>query len=129
MRRLFIDCDDTLVIYENDNPINPYGSLLGEPYRLNTDLIEVVKSWEGQVFVWSGGGLEYAQAWAREAFGDEFDDWGVPLIKDESTFGLVRVGDVCVDDQPLDLPGSVMTSEAFLESVPDIMKGGGSRRD
>ena len=31
--RLFVDCDDTLVIYENDRLINPYGAVRGEPYR------------------------------------------------------------------------------------------------
>ena len=111
--RLFVDCDDTLVIYENDRPINPYGAVYGEPYRLNTDLIEAIDGWDGPVFIWSGGGVEYARRWGREIW-PSFHDWGVPLGKDIEAYSLVRPNDTCVDDLPLNVPGTVMTADEFI---------------
>ncbi len=40
---LFVDVDDTLVLYQNDNAVNPFGYYMDVPYLFNDKLIEGVK--------------------------------------------------------------------------------------
>ncbi len=111
-RRLFVDCDDTLILYdttEDDGGHSPYGFLRGQPYRVNDELVGSIRAWADDnpcslVVVWSGGGDKYARVIA---------DLVLPglhvsaMIKDMSTFDLVRAGDVVVDDQGLNVAARV----------------------
>ena len=65
MVSLFVDCDDTLVLYLEVGP-NPYGIYWGTPYEVNHRLVEGMLRFgerypEALIVVWSGGGLEYAE--------------------------------------------------------------------
>ena len=51
MATLYIDVDDTLVVWTAD----------GESWIANKAVIEFAKQWKGDIVVWSGGGLDYAQ--------------------------------------------------------------------
>lgn len=101
-KRLFIDCDDTLVIYgtNDDDAPHPYGFTRGEPYHVNDGLVASIRAWARDnpcslVVVWSGGGRRYARTVADMALpGLEV----ATMIKDRSTFDAVRVGDIVVDD-------------------------------
>jgi len=102
MTRLFVDVDDTLVLYDKVGP-NPYGLYHGTPWTPNHRLVEGIKQFRLDnptelIVVWSGGGLEYAHQWNHDL---GFDDTIISLTKDVSTLHLVRDGDIVVDDQDL----------------------------
>jgi hypothetical protein len=105
--KVFVDCDDTLVIYENYNVINPYGYYMGEPWKPNLPLIQAIyqNAWNIGVYVWSGGGRDYANMWGRKFF--PTDVLWTPLDKDTSTLKLVRKGDIVIDDQILEVEGTL----------------------
>lgn len=94
---VFVDVDDTLVIFETDG-IHPYGVIRGEPYEPNYILIEKLKNVnDDRIIVWSGGGTEYARTVARAVLlpagircvvASKFDD-----------FKNIKPGDIIVDDQ------------------------------
>ena len=94
-RRLFVDCDDTLVLFEGDGP-HPYGAY-DEEGTPNRPLIDRVNAFEGHVVVWSGGGSEYARFIGERYLSREF----LALAKDVDGLALVRPGDIVVDDQPI----------------------------
>ena len=77
---LYIDCDDTLVLWLDEwgQPLegqNPYGGG-SQKWILNEPLIDAIKKWyisyqppiRGEVIIWSGGGAQYAYRWAELAF-------------------------------------------------------------
>lgn len=100
--RLFVDVDDTLVLYQRPGP-NPYGVYAGTPWEPNIRLIEGVKQFakdnpEALIVVWSGGGRAYAIEWAdRLGLGDIADG----LLKDSSTMHLITEEDIVIDDMDL----------------------------
>ena len=117
MTNLFVDCDDTLVLW----PEKPTGTLAlyrGDAYIPNNDLIDAVNAYVrpgDTLFVWSGGGVDYAAMWANKFF--EPGAW-VALAKDIT---VPKVGDVVVDDQVLALKRGVRAytwAEFVLEQVP-----------
>ena len=70
MARLFIDCDDTLVLWlgedgEGDGGPNPYGGgkEKWEPNRALIAAIESSREEYEEVVVWTGGGSDYARVW------------------------------------------------------------------
>lgn len=97
--RLFVDVDDTLVLYQTLGP-NPYGYYMGTPWQPNVRLIEGIKQFHRDypatlITVWSGGGRAYAREWAeRLGLGDIV----TTVIKDESTMNLITSGSIVVDD-------------------------------
>ena len=101
--RLFVDVDDTLILYDSEGEVHPYGIWRHDPYRVNTKLIGFINlfrvKWpEAMVVIWSGGGANYARMAADAVLS------GVKvttLLKDRDTFGLVRENDIVVDDQDL----------------------------
>ena len=102
-QRLFVDVDDTLVIYDTPGP-NPYGVYKGSKWEPNIRLIEGIKDFqernpESLVVIWSGGGSNYARQWIETL---DLDDDLVSLIKDSTSFHLIREGDIVVDDMDLD---------------------------
>ncbi|KKM22552.1 hypothetical protein LCGC14_1624140 [marine sediment metagenome] len=111
MSRLFVDCDDTLIIYDNedDGELHAYGYLKGFPYHLNGPLVSYIKWFaeeypEELIVIWSGGGGDYARTIAERIFpGMEV----ATMIKDETTYPLVRENDIVVDDQDLPLPNKI----------------------
>jgi len=101
-QRLFVDVDDTLIrAVVDDGQIHPY-AFWRCPYRVNEPLVEYVKQFrrdhpEALIVIWSGGGADYARAAVAALFGFDYDC--APMVKDRTTFGLVREWDIVVDDQ------------------------------
>lgn len=108
MSRLFVDCDDTLIVYDNEAIENPYGKKYGTPYRFREELVDAIKVWRRLnpyqlLVIWSGGGREYAEEIAREVFSDlDF----VAMDKFGTALTLVRKGDIVIDDMPLGTEGT-----------------------
>ena len=118
-KRLFVDCDETLIMYDHiacswpDEPCevhgHPFAVLRGETFKINEPLVASIKAWAydnpcALVVIWSGGGAHYARAIADIALP------GVDvatMIKDKTTFHRVRSGDIVVDDMSLDVPARV----------------------
>jgi len=108
-RRLFVDVDDTLVIYDDGrNEPHPYGIYHDIPYTINEKLLEGIKEWnlgnpESWIIIWSGGGEEYARMWAERL--GLLEGWRsgtvTPMIKDETTFIFIRDYDIVIDDMDL----------------------------
>ncbi len=102
--RLFVDVDDTLVIYDDGNiEPHPYGIYHGVPWTINEKLLQGIKDFvennpDSLVVVWSGGGWEYAKYWADKL---NLYDSIAALTKDSSTFYLIHEGDIVVDDMDL----------------------------
>lgn len=111
MPRLFVDVDDTLILWPG------LGSLLDEEDwpKPNFDVIEFVERWDranpdGKVIVWSLGGADYARKWAYTLlpghYEDAYDKHPKPHLN----------GDLYIDDDPpWDFGGPVIH--------PDILKG------
>jgi hypothetical protein len=91
---VFVDVDDTLVIYRGGNYAHHYGVLDGRPYEPNYGLIKKLQQFDGTIVVWSGGGKDYARAVARTVLLPASVRCMV-ATKDPS---LVKPGDVVVDD-------------------------------
>ena len=116
-KRIFVDCDDTLILYESggDGVFHPGGVPRGEPHTYNRPLVDSVRAFANDhpcalVVVWSGGGAQYARVIADIALP------GVnvaALIKDRTTFDLVRPGDIVVDDQDIGVPAKVFRPDEW----------------
>ena len=129
-KRLFVDCDDTLIIYDNiacawpDEPCevhgHPFGVLRGESYKINEPLAASIKAYVEDnpcalVVIWSGGGARYARAIADVVLS------GVDvatMIKDKTSFHMVRPGDIIVDDMSLDVPTKVYQPREWVYPDP-----------
>jgi hypothetical protein len=114
-KRLFIDCDDTLILYDCISCTrtkeacevhgHPYGFLKGESYKINEPLVASIKAYVQDnpcalVVIWSGGGAQYARSIADIVLSGV----GVmTLIKDKTSFHLVRPGDIVVDDMDVEV--------------------------
>lgn len=116
---LFVDCDDTLILYDsalctgpdNDCSVHahPYGFLRGESYTINEPLVASIKAYVydnpcALTVIWSGGGARYARAIADVVLS------GVDvmtLIKNKTSFHLVRPGDIVVDDMDVEVATKV----------------------
>ena len=125
-RRLFVDCDDTLIIYDNiactwpDEPCevhaHPFGVLRGETYTINEPLVASIKAYVEDnpcalAVIWSGGGAQYARAIADIALpGVEV----ITMIKDKTSFHMVCPGDIVVDDMELDVPAKVYRPDEWV---------------
>lgn len=136
MPRLFVDCDDTLVLWLDGDgtPLggqNPYGGG-SDKYELNQALIDAVVDFmdthrEYELVVWSGGGAQYAKGWADRCFpfkdllNDDTDrrNWLQRAHVRTKDINLPQASDICVDDQPLAVNGACMTWQAFVEVNAD----------
>ena len=103
--RLFVDCDDTLVLYCNGlrcehGDVHPYGSKY-DPWVPNEPLIAHIKAFrerhpDALIVVWSGGGKGYAQGFIDKLL----PDLGITALdKWAPSTDLVRAADFVVDDQ------------------------------
>jgi hypothetical protein len=100
MKRVFVDCDDTLIIYKDGGTVHPYGVDYGE-YYINESLAESIKNFVydnpcALVVIWSGGGADYARRIADIVLPGV--DGVTCMIKDRTTFYLVHSGDIVIDD-------------------------------
>ncbi len=131
-KRLFVDCDDTLIIYDNiactwpNEPCevhdHPFAVLRGETFKINESLAASIKRYAydnpcALVVVWSGGGAQYARAIADIALP------GVDvttMIKDKTTFHMVRAGDIVVDDmaQTVNVPTKAYQPDEWVYPDP-----------
>lgn len=114
MSRLFVDCDDTLVLWDNaaEGSFELYN---GSKWELNHPLIGDIACFLGshpeyELVVWSGGGIDYAQRWAEKAFvHHNFSiapkDMRVPSDKD-----------ICVDD----MYGEMEPRDKRVRVVPNL---------
>ncbi len=98
--KLFVDVDDTLVLYDMEAP-NPYGVYEGTPYTVNERLIEGLRKFrkehpQDSIFIWSGGGAQYAEMWAAKLNLEGVVDWW--LTKDKTIIDLIEPGDIVIDD-------------------------------
>ncbi len=96
-RRIFIDCDDTLILYQNAEAENPFGYYTDTPYNVNEALVQRIRDWaeahpEDSIFIWSGGGEWYAKMWMNKL---RLGDIATPISKEPL---LIREGDIVVDD-------------------------------
>ncbi len=116
MARLFVDCDDTLIIWldEHDQPLegqNPYGGG-SQRWEFNDELVRAIEDAQGgefigaEVVVWSGGGADYAGRWRDRI-------WGFASAASKD-LRLPGPDDLCIDDQPIKVACPVMTWQEFV---------------
>ena len=113
--RLFVDCDDTLVLWDDTHQNQDKTLWIRDSWQPNTQLIAAVKSYADNVqpdlvIIWSGGGLEYARGWLERLFPDE-RGW-VAASKDTT---LPESGDLCVDDMEIVTKGLLVSPSKFVE--------------
>lgn len=97
MPYLWVDCDDTLILWHDRYNKAGLYVRLAKDYDLNDDLISDIKCFlaghpDYGLRVWSGGGVKYAAKFAEECFpGMDVEVWSKEMQ-------WPREGDVCVDD-------------------------------
>ena len=129
--RLFVDCDDTLILWHTSRKPPHDGQYCGTWYSINKALVAGVKEFRlahprSLVVVWSGGGQTYAAMWA-DLLGLSADV--ICLTKDRDTLHLVLPGDIMVDDVS-EIPGVTHGPFAWPEeSIPDTPFAGMARVD
>ena len=120
MKRLFVDCDDTLVLWLNEDgqPLegqNPYGGG-SDRWEPNTALIEAIRvrmkaDPELRLIIWTGGGNEYGRTWAERLMPGEWDMAGA---KDPR---LPLPEDLCIDDAEIVFPCQRQTWQEFVSEA------------
>ena len=96
---IYVDVDDTLVLYRDTEPVQHSGVLMGMGFEVNHELIQRVLQYRApgeMLVVWSGGGQDYARAVVREHIPRL--DRCVFHLKDLTTLKWISPGDVVVDD-------------------------------
>lgn len=103
MPRLFVDCDDTLVIWDDSaRQVNQDKELwVREKWKLDVGLIGDINCWldqhpEYSLVVWSGGGVNYAADWAERAFPHR------PYMVASKDMRIPTDLDICIDDMPVE---------------------------
>lgn len=123
--RLFVDCDSTLLLYDDEGSptAHHYGFWRGDAFHINEPLVAFMRRFrekheDALIVIWSGGGANYAhEVMIRVGLGEGDDDFidPIPMIKDRTTFYLVREGDIVVDDQAIEVPTTVTPPDFFDE--------------
>ncbi len=116
--QLFVDCDDTLLIYDTHQTPNPYGHWRGQFWHPNLFLIgQITAFWSlnptSGIYIWSGGGSDYARECSKVLNISHLVSGF--LVKDITNFHLVRSGDIVVDDDNLDGIRTHSPEEIFIE--------------
>lgn len=122
MKRLFVDCDDTLVKWlgVDGQPLegqNPYGGG-AEKWEANAELVVAIETWlerekdaDPRVIVWSGGGGNYARRWAEMILPGRWH------LASEKNISYPADGDVCVDDALIKVAGVLLTPDEFIAEM------------
>jgi len=115
MPRLFVDVDDTLILYDKAGP-NPYGVYMGTPYSINERLVEGIREFanSGLVTVWSGGGRDYVIEWLKKL---GLDDVAFAMTKDASTLHFIEEDSIVVDD--MDVPWRTHFPNEWPEEIEE----------
>lgn len=85
-KRLFVDIDDTLVLWRQD-------SISWVP---NIPLIQRITDFEGEIFIWSWGGKEYAQEFANQIL----KNCCFQVLEKPISYFPFQETDIIVDDMP-----------------------------
>lgn len=122
--RLFVDCDDTIVLYrpESENISgqgnrHPYGLMYDDSlYVFNESLLKFIVAFrekhpDALIVIWSGGGAWYAEKVAKQAGIGHLDL--TYAVKDRTTFTLVGEDDIVVDDQAIEVVAVVTPPDFF----------------
>lgn len=71
-----------------------------EAWRPNDAVLHYIEEWHeyprGPIVIWSGGGKDYAETWAKRLLPD------IPYTAMSKFNAVLGPGDVCVDDSPFD---------------------------
>ncbi len=101
---LFVDVDDTLVLWQKAVDVQQLdGFYMETPWVANERLIAGIKAyreanpWE-LIIIWSGGGKEYAEMWARRL---GLDHLSTGMLKDKTAYDFIHDGDIVIDDEDL----------------------------
>ena len=106
--RLFVDVDDTLVLWQGLD-----GESYMDSWTPNEALIKAVIEYfystpDVYLYVWSGGGGTYAEVFAVRTLGDT-----VPYIALSKDTTMPQDDDVCIDDQFLKVKRRCVTWERW----------------
>ena len=93
MKKVFVDVDDTLILFVESEDESAVGVGLFGRYNPNYPLIERLKKFDGQIIVWSGGGTRYAEGIASKVLPRDME-----YIVATKFDNLVESGDIIVDD-------------------------------
>lgn len=125
--RLFLDVDDTLVLWQYETEPSGLFTLRGgpdnAPYLANHALIGAVACYLAEhpdttLHVWSGGGMAYALDWAVRLLHTDGRPWpNLSVVPKYVT--LPEPGDIVIDDQQLGLAAGVTlyTWQDFLDAA------------
>lgn len=130
--RLFVDCDDTLVLWQPEKRTRSDGLYLGNEWERNEKLIKTIEDYIDQMtdiggkvelIIWSDGGKEYARMWAKRFFPEKY--W-VARDKDPT---LPQDEDICIDDIMIRPPSTalVLTADQFIYIRSWIPNKGGEK--
>ena len=105
MGNIFLDIDNTLIRWEiaSNNKEVPF---------VNGELVEAIYHYmvtnpKTKLFIWSGGGTEYAKKFAENVF---INFQVVPKY-----ITIPQEDDICIDDSEVVTKGVTMTPEQFIE--------------
>jgi len=121
MGLLYVDCDDTLVLWADaDGNVlggpHPYGAGADAPTR-NEALVKAIVARQHEfdgIVLWSGGGWRYAGEWLRYFRGTGI----VPMVGIAKDPGSPTAADLCIEDDPehWPFPRSVTWQEFVAEA-------------
>ncbi len=109
MMTLFVDVDDTLILWlDEGGQHDPFG-IVGDAWKPNTRLILEIERWvdthpNDRVVVWSGGGEDYARMWGQRVLHH------IPhkaIEKAGPTLYLPFSTDLCIDDMMIEVRSPV----------------------
>lgn len=99
---LFVDCDDTLVVWDDAALMKQRGAFnefTSTDWAFNPKVVALIEATPTGV-IWTGGGIEYARLWLNRLerkLGRRLDGW-IALSKYTP---LPKAGDTCIDDMPI----------------------------
>ena len=117
MPTLFVDCDDTLVVW-HDSDIKKKGSFnefISSDWHFNENIVKVIETWAASdgVVIWSGGGVDYAALW-RNRF-ERHIGRNTEIFASTKEVRLPLLGDIVIDDMPIRTCGDFIDASLFKE--------------
>jgi hypothetical protein len=113
MRRLFVDCEHTLVTFNHVFDVKNQ-----EAWEPNWEVVAAIERWQaqglGDVVVWSDRGVEDATKWTRRILPHLA---GITHLTKDRT--LLNDGDVMIDDSMAALKGTRYSpQQSFMVAAP-----------